>query len=152
MISSVSLDEVRYNVLPAKFEAGTPNIAGAIGLAAAIRYYTGLDREGARTHEENLVRHALGRLSDASGVRVVGRASERTGVVSFVMENVHPHDIGTVLDGEGIAVRAGHHCCQPLMQRLGVDATVRLSVAPYNTVEEIDTLVAALDRVREMFA
>ena len=152
MISSVTLEEVRYNTLPAKFEAGTPNIAGAIGLAAAIDYYTGLDLAGARRHEDDLVRYALERLSGFDDVRIVGTAAARTSVVSFVMDHVHPHDIGTILDGEGVAIRTGHHCCQPVMHRMGVPATARLSVAFYNTREEIDRLVAALGKVREVFA
>jgi len=152
MISSVTLEEVSYNTLPAKFEAGTPNIAGAIALAAAIDYYTGLDLAGAHRYEDDLVRHALDRLSSFPDIRLVGTAAERTSVVSFVMDAVHPHDVGTILDGEGVAIRTGHHCCQPLMHRLGVPATARLSVSFYNTREEIDRLVAALGRVREVFA
>jgi len=152
MISSVTLEEVSYNTLPAKFEAGTPNISGAIALAAAIDYYTGLDLVGAHRHEDDLVRHALERLSAVPDIRIVGTAADRTSVVSFVMDAAHPHDVGTILDGEGVAIRTGHHCCQPLMQRLGVPATARLSVSFYNTREEIDRLVAALARVREVFA
>jgi len=152
MISSVTLEEVSYNTLPAKFEAGTPNIAGAIALGAAIDYYTGLDVTGAHRHEDDLVKHALDRLSAFPDIRIVGTAAERTSVVSFVMDAVHPHDVGTILDGEGVAIRTGHHCCQPLMHRLGVPATARLSVSFYNTHEEIDRLVAALGKVREVFA
>ena len=152
MISSVTLDEVRYNTLPAKFEAGTPNIAGAIGLAAAIDYYAALDLAGARRHEDELVRYAIGRLSAFPDIRIVGTPAARTSVVSFLMEQAHPHDVGTILDGEGVAIRTGHHCCQPLMHRLGVPATARLSVAFYNTRAEIDRLVSALDKVREVFA
>ena len=151
MISSVTLDEVRYNTLPAKFEAGTPDIAGAIGLAAAIDYLDGLDLAAAAAHESALLRHAEERLSDFGDVRVVGRAPSRTGLVSFVMSSAHPHDIGTVLDQEGVAIRTGHHCCQPLMHRLGVPATARASFAFYNTHEDVDRLVEALGRVREMF-
>jgi len=152
MISSVTLEEVSYNTLPAKFEAGTPNIAGAIALAAAIDYYTGLDLPGAHRHEADLVRHALERLSAFPDIRIVGTPAERTSVVSFVMDAAHPHDVGTILDGEGVAIRTGHHCCQPLMHRLGVPATARLSVTFYNTRAEIDRLVAALGKVREVFA
>ena len=152
MIRSVTLEEVRYNTLPAKFEAGTPNIAGAIGLAAAIDYLVALDLAGVREHEDDLVSHAVDRLSAIPGLRIVGQAAARTSVVSFVMDYAHPHDIGTILDGEGVAIRTGHHCCQPLMDRLGVPATARLSVALYNTREEIDRLVDALGRVREVFA
>jgi cysteine desulfurase/selenocysteine lyase len=151
MISSVTLEEVRYNTSPAKFEAGTPDIAGAIGLAAAIDYLDGIDREAAAAHEAGIARYAEERLSDFHDVTVLGRAKEKAAVVSFVMSSAHPHDIGTVLDGEGVAVRTGHHCCQPLMRRLGVPATVRASLAFYNTREDIDRLVDALARVREMF-
>ncbi len=151
MISSVTLEEVRYNTLPAKFEAGTPDIAGAVGLAAAIEYLEGLDREAAAAHEAALTRYAEKRLSESHDVTVFGRAREKAGIVSFVMSGAHPHDIGTVLDGEGVAIRTGHHCCQPLMRRLGVAATARASFAFYNTHEDVDRLVDALARVREMF-
>jgi len=152
MISSVTLDEVRYNTLPAKFEAGTPDIAGAIGLAAAIDYVNGLDRAAAAAHESALTRYAEERLSDFDDVRLIGRAAAKAGIVSFVMASAHPHDIGTVLDREGVAIRTGHHCCQPLMHRLGVPATARASLAFYNTREDVDRFVDALARVREMFA
>jgi cysteine desulfurase/selenocysteine lyase len=151
MISSVILDEVRYAPLPAKFEAGTPDIAGAIGLAAAIEYLGGLDREAASTHEAALTRYAEDRLGEFDDVRVLGPAREKAAIVSFVMSSAHPHDIGTVLDSEGVAIRTGHHCCQPLMHRLGVAATARASFAFYNTHEDVDRLVDALSRVREMF-
>jgi cysteine desulfurase/selenocysteine lyase len=151
MISSVTLDEIRYAGLPAKFEAGTPDIAGAVGLAAALDYLGGLDREGAAAHEAALTRYAEQRLSDLGDVTVFGPPGRRAGILSFVMASAHPHDIGTVLDGEGVAIRTGHHCCQPLMRRLGVPATARASLAFYNTREEIDRLVDALARVRELF-
>jgi cysteine desulfurase/selenocysteine lyase len=151
MISSVTLDEVRYAPLPAKFEAGTPDIAGAIGLAAAIEYLGGIDRGAAAEHEAALTRYAEKRLGESRDVTVFGRGREKAGIVSFVMSCAHPHDIGTVLDGEGVAIRTGHHCCQPLMQRLGVAATARASFALYNTHEDVDRLVDGLARVREMF-
>lgn len=151
MISSVTLEEVLYNTLPAKFEAGTPNIAGAIGLAAALEYLEGIDLAGALAHEEELVRYAVERLSAFDDIQLVGTAPARRAIVSFVMTDVHPHDIGTILDGEGVAIRTGHHCCQPLMHRLGLDATARASFAFYNTREEVDRLVNALSRVREVF-
>jgi cysteine desulfurase/selenocysteine lyase len=151
MISSVTLDEVRYAPLPAKFEAGTPDIAGAIGLAAAIEYLGGIDRGAAAEHEAALTRYAEKRLGESRDVTVFGRGREKAGIVSFVMSCAHPHDIGTVLDGEGVAIRTGHHCCQPLMHRLGVAATARASFAFYNTHEDVDRLVDALSRVREMF-
>jgi cysteine desulfurase / selenocysteine lyase len=151
MISSVTLDEVQYNVLPAKFEAGTPDIAGAVGLAAAIDYLDRLDRMAATAHETALTRYLEKRLSEFDDVRVVGQAREKAGIVSFVMSSAHPHDIGTVVDREGVAIRTGHHCCQPLMERLGIAATARASFAFYNTYEDADRLVEALARVREMF-
>jgi cysteine desulfurase / selenocysteine lyase len=151
MISSVTLDEVSYNTLPAKFEAGTPDIAGAIGLAAAVDYFSSLDLAGARTHEDALLAYATERLSALPDVRVIGRAAARTSIASFVMDHVHPHDIGTILDREGVAIRTGHHCCQPLMHRLGVPATARASLAFYNTRDDVDALVAGLGRVREVF-
>lgn len=152
MISSVTLDEVRYNTLPAKFEAGTPNIAGAIGLAAALEYFSALDPAGVARHEEDLLQYATQRLAEIPDLRLIGPAANRTSIASFVMEHVHPHDIGTILDREGVAIRTGHHCCQPLMARLGVPATARASLAFYNTREDIDRLAAGLERVREVFA
>jgi cysteine desulfurase/selenocysteine lyase len=151
MISSVTLDEVRYATLPAKFEAGTPDIAGVVGLAAAIDYLNGLDLAGAAAHEAALARYTEERLSAFDDVKIVGRAAAKAGIVSFVMTTAHPHDIGTVLDREGVAIRTGHHCCQPLMHRLGVPATARASLAFYNTREDVDRFVDAIARVREMF-
>jgi cysteine desulfurase / selenocysteine lyase len=152
MISSVTLDEVRYNTLPAKFEAGTPDIAGAIGLAAAIRYLDGIDMEAAAAHEAALAQYAEERLSEFDDVALLGRAPHKAGIVSFVMKTAHPHDIGTILDREGVAIRTGHHCCQPLMHRLGVPATARASLAFYNTRDDVDRLVDAIGQVRRMFA
>jgi cysteine desulfurase/selenocysteine lyase len=152
MISSVTFERTLYNTLPYKFEAGTPNIAGAIGLAAAIEYVqrVGLDRIAAYEHE--LLDYGTRRLDDVPGLRLYGPPLDRkAAILSFTLANVHPHDIGTILDQEGIAIRAGHHCCQPLMRRLGVDATVRASLAFYNTVDELDQLASALGRVREVF-
>jgi cysteine desulfurase/selenocysteine lyase len=151
MISSVTLDEVRYNTLPARLEAGTPNIAGAIGLAAALDYFSSLDLAGAAEHEDGLLDYARERLAALPDIRLVGNAARRTSIVSFVMDGVHPHDIGTILDGEGVAIRTGHHCCQPLMHRLGLDATARASLAVYNTRDDVDRLVSGLARVREVF-
>jgi cysteine desulfurase / selenocysteine lyase len=147
----VTLDEVRYNTLPAKFEAGTPDIAGVVGLAAAIEYLNGLDLAAAAAHESELARYTEQRLSRFDDVKLVGRAAARAGIVSFVMATAHPHDIGTVLDREGVAIRTGHHCCQPLMHRLGVPATARASLAFYNTRDDVDRFVDAIGRVREMF-
>jgi cysteine desulfurase/selenocysteine lyase len=151
MISSVSFDRTLYNVLPYKFEAGTPNIAGAIGLGAAVQYVegVGLDRIGA--HERDLLAYATEALLAIPGLRLTGTAAHKAGILAFVLGGVHPHDIGTILDREGVAIRTGHHCCQPLMDRLGVAATARASLALYNTREEIDTLANAIAKVREVF-
>jgi cysteine desulfurase/selenocysteine lyase len=152
MISSVTFERTRYNTLPYKFEAGTPDIAGAVGLGAAIDYVrtVGLDRISAYEHE--LLEYGTRRLSSIPGLRMYGPDVDRkAAILSFTVSDIHPHDIGTILDHEGIAIRTGHHCCQPLMQRLGVDATARASLAFYNTSDELDRLASALGRVREVF-
>jgi cysteine desulfurase / selenocysteine lyase len=151
MILSVSIEHTTYNELPWKFEAGTPDISGAIGLAAALDYVDsiGLSRIGA--HEHALLELATARLSALPGVRLVGTAAHKAAVLSFTMDGIHPHDIGTILDSEGIAIRTGHHCAMPLMQRFGLAATARASFALYNRAEEVDRLVAGLIRVREVF-
>ena len=151
MIRSVSFERTVYNVPPYRFEAGTPNIAGAVGLAAAIGYLTGIGFDRIARLEQELLEYATGALSRLPGVRVIGTAAERAGVISFVLDGVHPHDVGTVLDREGVAIRTGHHCCQPLMDRLGVPATARASLALYNNHDDIDALSAALQTVRELF-
>lgn len=151
MISSVSFEKTLYNVIPFKFEAGTPNIAATIGLGAAIDYVNEVGLEKMAQHERELLRYATGKLSAIPGVRLIGVADEKASVVSFVVEGVHAHDVGTVLDQEGIAVRTGHHCAQPLMERFGVPATVRASLAFYNTMQEIDALVGGLKKVKEIF-
>jgi cysteine desulfurase/selenocysteine lyase len=151
MISSVSFERTLYNRPPYRFEAGTPHIAGAIGLAAAIGYVRGLDFRAVANHERELLEYATGTLSRMAGVRVIGAARKRAGVVSFVLDGIHPHDVGTILDREGVAIRTGHHCCQPLMDRLGVPATARASMALYNTPEDVDALVAGLQGVRAVF-
>ena len=152
MIKSVTFGKTIYNILPHKFEAGTPNIAGPIGLGAAIDYITdlGLDRIGAYEHQ--LLEYGTELLSGLSNIRMIGTAKEKSGILSFVMEGVHPHDIGTILDTEGIAVRTGHHCAQPVMERFGIAATARASLAFYNTKEEIDALVKGIDQVLEVFS
>lgn len=152
MIRSVSFEKTIYNDIPNKFEAGTPNIAGAIGLGAAIRYLNSFDRRELGVYEDELLRTATERLSAIDGVRIVGTAAEKSGVLSFVMDHVHPHDIGTILDGEGIAIRTGHHCAQPVMDRFGIPATARASFAFYNTAEEIECLANGLRNVHEVFA
>jgi cysteine desulfurase/selenocysteine lyase len=151
MIRSVRFENTLYNTLPYKFEAGTPNIAGAIGLSAAIEYLGRLGFERIAEHEHDLLAHGTRALMNVPGLKLMGTASEKAGILSFVLEGVHPHDIGTILDREGVAIRTGHHCCQPLMDRLGVPATARASLALYNTHEEIDALASALSRVREVF-
>jgi cysteine desulfurase / selenocysteine lyase len=151
MISEVTFDKTTYQAPPHRFEAGTPAIAQAVGLAAAIRYLDTLDLGAVARREHELLAYATAALSSIRGLRIVGTAREQAGILSFVVGGVHPHDVATVLDGEGIAVRAGHHCCQPLMARLGLPATVRASFAAYTTPEELDALVAALHKVIEIF-
>ncbi len=151
MIASVTFEKTIYNRLPHKFEAGTPHIAGVIGLGAAIDYLASIDPDGRAAHEEALLAHATRRLAELPRLRIVGRAKEKTGVLSFVIEGVHPHDIGTILDREGIAIRAGHHCAQPLMERFGVPATARASFALYNTREEVGILESGIRKVLEVF-
>ena len=152
MISSVSFAKTTYNVVPNKFEAGTPNIAGSVGLGAAIDYLSGIDFAAMQAYESELLAYGTRALSAVPGIRMVGTASRKASILSFVMEDVHPHDIGTILDQEGVAIRTGHHCTQPLMERMCVPATARASLALYNTKDEIDALVGALGRVREIFA
>jgi cysteine desulfurase/selenocysteine lyase len=152
MISAVSFKKTTYNVVPNKFEAGTPNIAGSVGLGAAIDYVKALDFAAVTAYEKELLDYATKALTASPGIRIVGTASNKASVLSFVMDDVHPHDIGTILDQEGVAIRTGHHCTQPLMERLCVPATARASLALYNTKEEIDALVGALSKVREIFA
>lgn len=150
MIRSVSFDRTLYADPPYRFEAGTPHIAGAIGLAAAIEYLTGLGIEQVHAWESQLVRYGVEQLAQIPGLRLIGTPRERAAVISFVLDGVHAHDVGTVLDLEGIAVRAGHHCAQPVMQRYGVPATVRASLAVYNRLEEIDRLVMAVRKAKEL--
>ena len=152
MISSVSFDKTIYNKIPHKFEAGTPNIAGVIGLGAAIDYTDGIDHDARSEYEAGLLAYLVTVLSRISGVRLIGTARDKASVQSFVLDGIHPHDIGTILDQEGIAIRAGHHCTQPLMERFGVPATVRASLAFYNTREEIDILARGILKVKELFA
>jgi cysteine desulfurase / selenocysteine lyase len=150
MISSVTFAKTTYNVLPHKFEAGTPNIAGVIGLGTAIDYVNGLGLDDIAAHEQDLLAYATDSLLEVPGVRIIGTAREKTGAISFVLEAIHPHDIGTILDQEGIALRTGHHCTQPLMDRFGVPATARAALALYNTREDIDALVKGLYKVKEV--
>ena len=151
MIRSVCFDKTTYAPLPAKFEAGTPNIAGAIGLGAAVDYLNGMSWEAIHAHESDLLRYATESLEAIPGLHVLGTAKEKVSVVSFVLDAVHAHDVGTILDKEGVAIRTGHHCTQPVMERLGVPATARASFAFYNTRDEVDALVRAVHRVHEVF-
>jgi cysteine desulfurase/selenocysteine lyase len=151
MISSVSFAKTVYNVLPYKFEAGTPNIAATIGFGAAIDYVNRVGLENMARHEHELLVYATEALCRIPGVRLIGTAREKAAVVSFVLEGVHAHDVGTILDQEGIAVRTGHHCAQPLMERFGVPATARASLSFYNTKQEIDTLARGIKKVKEIF-
>jgi cysteine desulfurase / selenocysteine lyase len=152
MIASVTFEKTTYNTLPYKFEAGTPNIAGVVGFGAAVEYLGGFDMRAIAAHEHDLLEHATRGVSDIPGVTVVGTAPNKAGVLSFIMDDIHPHDIGTVLDRDGVAIRTGQHCAQPIMDRFGVPATARASFAIYNTHDEIDTFIRAVRRVREMFA
>jgi cysteine desulfurase/selenocysteine lyase len=152
MIASVTFEKSTWAKVPAKFEAGTPHISGAIGLGAALDYVTALGIERIRRHEEELLAYATKLVAEIPGVRIIGTAREKSSVLSFVIEGVHPHDVGTILDRDGIAVRAGHHCAQPVMDRYGLPATSRASFACYNTREEVDRLVAGIRRVIGIFA
>ena len=152
MIKSVTFEKTIYAELPNKMEAGTPAIASQIGLGAAIDYLNSIGREQAAKHEAELLRYATERISAIEGVRIIGTARKKASVLSFVIDGIHPHDIGTILDQEGIAVRAGHHCAQPVMQRFKVPATARASFAFYNTKEEIDVLAKTIERVIEIFS
>jgi cysteine desulfurase/selenocysteine lyase len=152
MIRSVSFEKTTYAGLPSKFEAGTPAIVSQIGLGTAIDYVNGIGRERAAAYEAGLLRYATERISAIEGVRIVGTAREKASVLSFVIDDIHPHDIGTILDQEGIAVRAGHHCAQPVMTRFGIPATARASFAFYNTRQEVDVLANAIEKVIEVFS
>ena len=151
MISLVTFEKTHYNVLPYKFEAGTPHISGGIGLGAAIDYLSALDWQQISAHEHRLLAYATEALSSIDGLRIIGTARQKAGVLSFVFDHVHAHDVGTILDQEGVAVRAGHHCAMPVMQRFGVPATTRASFAIYNMVSEIDVMVHGLERVLKVF-
>jgi cysteine desulfurase/selenocysteine lyase len=151
MILSVSFEKTVYNNAPYKFEAGTPNLVGVVGLGVAIDFLTGLDREALAAHEHDLLAYGTEALLLVPGLRLVGTAPAKQSILSFVLDGVHPHDIGTILDREGVAIRTGHHCAQPLLSRLGLSATARASLACYSTRAEIDALVAGLETVQEAF-
>ena len=151
MIDLVTFEKTTYADLPFKFEAGTPHIAGAIGLGAAVDYVTGLGLERIAAYEDDLLAYGTQQLSAINSLRLVGTAADKTAVLSFVLDDIHPHDVGTILDREGVAVRTGHHCAQPIMDRYDIAATVRASLGLYNTRDEIDALVSAIGRVQEIF-
>jgi cysteine desulfurase/selenocysteine lyase len=152
MILAVTFAKTTYNGLPNKFEAGTPNISGGIGLGAAVDFLLGLDRDAAEHHETALLDYATAVLSKIPELRIVGTAGDKASLVSFVVAGVHPHDLGTILDEDGIAVRTGHHCAMPVMEFFKLPATARASFAFYNTFEEIDRLAAGVERARKLFA
>jgi cysteine desulfurase/selenocysteine lyase len=152
MILTVTMDKTVYNRLPYRLEAGTPDISGAVGLAAAMDYIESVGLDAIAAHDRELLEYGARALEGVPGLKLMGRGRERSGVLSFVMEDVHAHDVGTILDREGVAIRAGHHCAQPLLSCFGVAATVRASLAMYNTREDIDALVRGLHKVREVFA
>jgi cysteine desulfurase / selenocysteine lyase len=152
MILAVTFAKTTYNVLPNKFEAGTPNISGGVGLGAAVDFLRGMDRDAAERHETALLEHATAALSRIPDLRIVGTAADKSSLVSFAVAGVHPHDLGTILDEDGIAIRTGHHCAMPVMEFFKLPATARASFAFYNTFEEIDRLAAGVERARKLFA
>ena len=151
MIQMVTFEKTEYADLPNKFEAGTPNIAGVIGLGAALDWLNAIGLDAVAAHEHDLLEYATPRLNEIPGLKIMGTARDKAALAAFTMQGIHPHDIGTILDREGVAIRAGHHCAQPVMQRYGVPATARASFAVYNTRDEVDALVAALWKVKELF-
>jgi cysteine desulfurase/selenocysteine lyase len=150
MIASVTFEKTLYKKPPQRFEAGTPHIAGVIGLGAALDYLEGLGMAQIEAHEKDLLQYGTEKLLGVPGLRVIGTARQKAGVISFTLGDIHPHDIGTILDRQGVAIRAGHHCAQPVMDRFGIPATARASFGLYNSREEIDALVRALEKVREV--
>jgi cysteine desulfurase/selenocysteine lyase len=151
MIRLVTFEKTEYADLPNKFEAGTPNIADVIGLGAALDWLNAIGLDAVAAHEHALLDYATAQLKEIPGLNIMGTARDKAALVAFTMQGIHPHDIGTILDREGVAIRAGHHCAQPVMQRYGVPATARASFAIYNTRDEVDVLVAALWKVKELF-
>jgi cysteine desulfurase/selenocysteine lyase len=151
MILTVSFESSRYNELPYKFEAGTPNITGAVALGAAIDYLGGLDRAALAAHEDALLRHATEALAGIEGLRIIGTAARKCSLVSFVIDGIHAHDIGTIVNEDGVAIRTGHHCAMPVMEFFGVAATARASLAFYNNEDDIDRLVRALGKAKALF-
>ena len=151
MISAVTFERSSWNVLPYKFEAGTPDIAGAIGLHAALDYIDSIGFDAIGAHERDLLEYGTRILQNIEGIRIIGTARQKASILSFVMDGIHPHDIGTIVDREGVAIRTGHHCAQPVMERFGIPATARASLALYNTREELEAMGRALQRVHEVF-
>ena len=151
MIDVVTFEKTTYADLPFKFEAGTPHISGIIGMGAAIDYINSVGIDNVTLHENDLLEYGTGKLSQVNGLKIIGTAPQKAAIFSFVMEEIHPHDVGTILDREGVAVRTGHHCAQPVMERYDIAATIRASIGMYNTREEIDSLVSGLERVQEIF-
>jgi cysteine desulfurase/selenocysteine lyase len=152
MILSVSFEKTQYNELPYKFEAGTPNISGAIGLGAAIDYMTSIGISELAAYEHSLLDYATQKVGELDGLRIIGTAEQKASVLSFMIDGVHPHDVGTIFDQQGVAIRTGHHCAQPVMQFFGIPATARASFAFYNTMDEVDALVASIQKVQELFS
>jgi len=151
MIRNVTFEKTTYQGLPDRYEAGTPHIAGAVGLGAAIDYLAGLDRSAVEAHERDLLDYGTRALESVPGLRLIGTAKNKIGVLSFVVDGIHPHDLGTLVDAEGVAIRTGHHCTQPLMARFGVPATARASFALFSTRDDIDRLVGAIHKAKELF-
>ena len=152
MILEVTFDKTVFNELPYKFEAGTPNISGTIGLGAAVDYLLGVGLHSIYEHEKTLHSYMVNQLADVDGVRLIGTADDQASVQSFMLDDVHPHDLGTILDHQGIAVRTGHHCAMPVMQRFGLPGTTRASLGLYNNTDDVDRLVAGLEKARQLFA
>jgi cysteine desulfurase/selenocysteine lyase len=151
MIANVTFEKTTYKGLPDRYEAGTPHIAGAIGLGAAIDYLGALDHAALRAHERDVLEYGTRALERVPGLRLIGTAPNKIGVLSFVVDGIHPHDLGTLVDAEGVAIRTGHHCTQPLMARYGVPATARASLALFSTRDDVDRLVLAIDKAKELF-
>jgi cysteine desulfurase/selenocysteine lyase len=151
MINRVTFEKSTWNELPAKFEAGTPHIAGGVGLGAAVDYLSGFDMQEIAAHEHRILAHATSRMNEIEDLRIIGTARDKAGVISFTLGDIHPHDLGTIIDHHGIALRTGHHCAMPVMQFFKVPATARVSFGIYNTLAEVDSLIEALNATREMF-
>ena len=150
MVDTVSFEKTTFNVLPYKFEAGTPNVGAALGLETAVQFIQSLDRNEVEKHESQLLQTAIEQLSDIEGIRFIGEAAHRSGLVSFIIDGIHPYDLGTIIDKMGVAVRTGHHCAEPVMTRFGIPGTVRASFALYNTMDEVEAFVNAVKKAAMM--